>query len=455
MNEEHIDYLKFCFLSEDGKPKGINHFKVFRAIKDSYHILIIGGTPFIYTNGVYLQDRSGARLKSIIRGYIFPDFIKSPLINNIYNLFLQDIELETNIDDCNLQPKHWVCFLNGFWDCINERLEQHDPKYKCLNQIPHCFECYKDISGAVTDKYLFETYPKADDREMLLQYFFYSMTAETKFQKFMVISSIGGTGKSTMLNLFNAVIGDENLSSISLDELSQKFASYGLVGKLCNVCADLDIDALSNASLLKQAIGEDRIRTEQKGHDALFCRSYAKMIFSTNELPLIKNEKSNAVYRRLLVLKIEKPPQVVDVDLSKKLINEVDYFIQILMQAGHRMYQKGCITVSEGSKQAVAQLWRDSDTTQAFLDECCTVTGDKSDRVERGELFRDYESYCEQFERQKLTKNNFYKSLRVKGLFEGKSGDKRYFLGLKNAHSMCETRPDGFEKFLENECPFK
>jgi hypothetical protein len=133
----------------------------------------------------------------------------------------------------------------------------------------------------------------------------------------------------------------------------------------------------------------------------------------------------------------------------------VDYFIQILMQAGHRMYQKGCITVSEGSKQAVAQLWRDSDTTQAFLDECCTVTGDKSDRVERGELFRDYESYCEQFERQKLTKNNFYKSLRVKGLFEGKSGDKRYFLGLKNAHSMCETRPDGFEKFLENECPFK
>jgi P4 family phage/plasmid primase-like protien len=453
-----IDFNQFYNFDNKKKPTGVNHFKVYRYIKEHYHILIIGEVPYIYTKGVYLQDTSGARLRSIIM-YLISGydgrFAKSPTINQIFNLFLADIELETNIDECNQMPKCWINFKNAYWDLINEKLEPHNPSHKCLNQIPHYFYGFnEDLRGETTERYLNETYPRADDREMLLQYICYSMTADTRQQKFLIFVGKGGAGKSTINHLLHTLIGDINISNIALSELSQKFASFGLIGNLANINGDLDIDALTDTSIPKQAIGEDRLRLESKGKNAIFCRNYAKMFFLTNELPLIKNEKTNAFYRRLLVVKVENLPKNVDVELSEKLDKEVDYFIQLLLKAGHRLYMQKVITISENSQKEVSQLWRDSDTTQAFLDECCTLTGDKTDRVERGTLFSDYEDYCTKSERQKLTKNNFYKSLRVKGVKECTSCGKRYFICIKNEPDPTKNALYDFTDDEENETPF-
>ncbi len=78
--------------------------------------------------------------------------------------------------------------------------------------------------------------------------------------------------------------------------------------------------------------------------------------------------------------------------------------------------------------------------------EACVL--DEGSRSERTELYSRYEKYCEDTNRQSLTKNNFYKSLRVKGYKDFKSGSYRYFKGISDEKSSPTPAPktaqDGF-----------
>lgn len=427
--QEKIDLMEFHLVVENGKITGVYHNAIFEYIKGRYDIFVCGGTPYIYSNGYYKVDMSGARLKSIIRNLIYPQFIKSTTINNIYALFLQDITIEKSFEELNSYPAHWICFKNGMYDCKTKQLLPHSPKYLCINQIPHKYEPNAKYEGTKTEGYLHFICEEQDSREMLLQFIGYSLTKDVGQQKFLVLNGEGGTGKSTVIRLIEALVGSSNVSNISLTDLQQRFASFGLMGKLLNSCADLEIQALEDTSIIKKILGEDTLRAEQKGRDAISFKSYAKLVFSTNELPLVKAEKTNGFYRRLLVLTMNKVPLQKNPNLFQELLTEIDYLLQLSVQAVERMYQQGTITVSEASEGAVLQLRADSDTTEAFLQEFC-VNSDVG-RIERTELYNKYNAFCEDTDRQSLTKNNFYKAMRTKGYSELKTNGYRYFKGIE------------------------
>ena len=222
------------------------------------------------------------------------------------------------------------------------------------------------------------------------------------------------------------MVGIENISNISLNQLSKRFSAYGLVGKLVNSCADLELDALEDTSTLKKILGEDRILGEDKGKTAFPFRSYAKLLFSTNELPIAKGEKSNGFYRRLLILTMNMVPETIDTNFFEKL--SVEWFLQAAVAALERMYENGRITESAGSVAAVEQLRRDSDTVEAFLHD--RVEKIPEGRIRKVDLFVTYERYCLDMERQPLKKSNFYRSMRVKGFAIVKSGGTEYFKGI-------------------------
>lgn len=422
-----INLDRFHFKNDAGKITGVIHYEIFEDIKSKNNIFVCGSTPYIYENGYYVADYSGAKLKTLIMGYIYKEFIKSQTINNIYNLFLQDVTLEKTFEELNQFPPHWICFTNGMWDCKSKRLIQHNPKYLCINQIPHRFDGTVKHGNKI-DRFLDFICDHADDREMLLQFIGYCLTRDTSQQKFLVLCGCGGSGKSTLIRLIECMVGKRNISNVALGELSHRFASFGLLGKLMNSCADLEISALEDTSIIKKLLGEDTIRGEQKGKDGISFNSYAKLVFSTNELPLVKSEKSNGFYRRLLVLTMDKKPAVKNPHLYLELESEIEYLIYISVQALEKMYQHELVTVSENSEKAVNQLWADSDTVQAFISECCILSD--SEKSERGFLFSKYKDYCEETERVSLTKNNFYKSLRIKGCKDFKTNGERFFRGI-------------------------
>lgn len=453
------DLSQFHLVNEKGVPTGVFDEAIFEYIKRQQDLFVCGGTVYIYDRGFFKADASGARLKTMISKLIYPQFIKSTTLKRIYDRFLCDISLEVSFEELNRYPAHWICFQNGMYDCREKRLLPHSPQYKAVNQIPHDFEPSSHCEGRKTEEYLHFICEEPDSREMLLQFIGYSLTKDIGQQKFLVLNGEGGTGKSTIIRLIEAIAGSRNVSNISLTDLQQRFASFGLMGKLLNSCADLEISALEDTSIIKKILGEDTLRAEQKGRDAISFKSYAKLIFSTNELPLVKSEKTNGFYRRLLVLTMNKVPEKKNPNLYQELVQEIDYLLQVSVQAVERMYQQGIITSSKASEKAVLQLRADSDTVEAFLQEICF--DDEKSRIERTELYKKYDDFCEETDRQSLTKNSFYKSLRVKGYAEIKTSGYRYFKGISYVKECPQNAPqtalDGFVSVTQeqwDELPF-
>ena len=148
-----------------------------------------------------------------------------------------------------------------------------------LIEIPHKYDPDAKYNGTKMEEYLNFICEEEDSREMLLQFVGYCLTKDVGQQKFLVLNGEGGTGKSTVIRLIEALTGSRNVSNISLTDLQQRFASFGLMGKLLNSCADLEIQALEDTSVIKKILGEDTLRAEQKGKDAISFKSYAKLIF--------------------------------------------------------------------------------------------------------------------------------------------------------------------------------
>ena len=445
--EAELQLDQFHMIDEKGRNKGAHHFAIYQYIKANHDIFVLGRVPYLYEGGVFRADPTGAKLQTMIRGLIYPTFIRSRTLKDIYDLFITDYDLQVTAEDLNAYSPHWINFTNGFYDPIAKKMIPHDPKYRAVNQIPFAYDPDGEPEGTLIREWLTGICETDEDREMLLEYLGYCLTCDTRLQKFMILYGTGGSGKSTLISLLQKVVGPENYANISLSKLSaDRFAAYGLVGKMLNSCADLEITALTDGAVLKKVTGEDEILAEPKGKDAFSFRSYAKLLFSTNELPYVKSERSNGFFRRLLILTMNKTPEKVDPDFSRRLTEEIDDFIRECVHALERMYTRKpiSITESDASVEAVKVLRHRSDSVQAFMDDM--MVNEPSGRVNRTELYDRYVDYCHDEKRTELMNQSFFEALRAKGYVDHKSMGTWYFSGIMYASDRPHAESKNFPK---------
>lgn len=439
-----LDLMQFHHTNDNGKVTGVFDFAIFEHIKEHYNIFVCGN-PYVYEDGVYIPDYQGTKLKKIIREYLYPEYRKSRIINQVYNLLVEADELQKDFSSLNNYPKSYINFRDCMLDAVTMEKFPHSPKYFSINQVPFKYEdVEKAPEGKEIIKFLNFAIPNTDDRKMVLEYGGYGMTPDTRQQRFLMICGQGGTGKSILIRLLEGMAGIKNVSNVSMQELNKRFSTSLLVGMTLNSCADLSGEALEDSSTMKKLIGEDWIMAEFKGKNGFMFKNYSKLLFSTNMLPVITAERTNGFYRRLLILEMDKQPEKPDMELAERLLPELPYLIKISVHALHEMYQRGTITISENSKAAVLQMRKDSDVVEAWISENCTVGADL--RMERTEAFESFKKYCEDEERQSLTRNGFYKALRQKNFVPTTdSRGKRYFVGISSEKSAVKTAVnDGF-----------
>lgn len=263
--------LQFHLLDGNGRPCGVFDYAIQEFIKEKHKLFILAGTPYFYENGAYKIDKSGTRLKTLIKGCILPRFIKSTTITRIYQLFLQDYELEKNYEEINQFPEYWIPFKDCMYDVKTEERLSHKPEYYCINQIPWNFPEGESI-GVETEKFL-SSAMNAEDRKTIFQYLGLCMT-RLNFQKFLILKGSRGTGKSVVIHMFESVIGTGNYSNVPLQKLEEKFYSIQLLGKLLNLCADINASPLKTVNSIKLITGGDTLSDSFKGKDIITFAPY-------------------------------------------------------------------------------------------------------------------------------------------------------------------------------------
>lgn len=423
--------LQFHRFTKGNRPIDVIDAKIARHVIRNNRLMVIEGEPYYYQDGVYHYDKRGVHLRALVKACMLDDVKTDPRADRVYRLIISEEALQHDADDLNRHPKSWINCRNGMLDLKTLQLHDHSPEYFSLNQIPFSWDPgYRPPAKSITEDFLAAFLPDQDDREMFLEYAGYCMSTYTGFQKYLILSGKGGIGKSVLLKMVNWIVGEENLISIKLQALSGRFSSRFLQGKLLNSCGDLSSEAMTDTGMLKMIVGEDQVPAEIKGGAMFHFRPYAKLLFSANRIPISRDEQSNALYRRLMILRIEKRCREFP-DLEDRLQEDSEAFFHMAVQAAHKAFQRGSLLESRRSREEVLDLYLRTDSVMAFLH--YKTERDPDARIATTEAYNAYMAYCNTTERPCLSRSGFRANLREKGISVRTIHGAEYFAGLKLA----------------------
>ena len=129
----------------------------------------------------------------------------------------------------------------------------------------------------------------------------YCLIPTSKFQKSFILFGDGSNGKSTLLDVIIDLLGDYNVSSLSLKEINHTFKLAEITDKLANIGDDISDEYITDSSIFKKLVTGEEITVEKKHEQPYKIRNTATIIFATNNLPNMQ-DKSNGMVRRLCII---------------------------------------------------------------------------------------------------------------------------------------------------------
>lgn len=329
-----------------------------------YNIVKIFGQLHIYDNGVY---KWGAH------------DIQAQMIQHIPNLNKQKRnEVMAYLDllvpnNTKLAGAEYVAFNNGIYDIETGVLLDFDSKLIITNKVPHNYnpKAYSKIADTTLNKLACNDKEIRCLLEEVIGYVFYR---RNELRKAFILTGDKANGKSTFLNMITNVLGGDNVSSLDLSELGDRFKTAELFGKLANIGDDIGDEFIPNPAIFKKVVSGDRVNAERKGQDPFDFASYAKMLFSANSIPRIK-DKSGAVIDRLIIVPFnatfDKNDPDYDPYIKYKLQTEevMEYLIRIGIEGLGRVLKNREFTITEQIKENIKEYEQSNSPVLLFFDD--------------------------------------------------------------------------------------
>lgn len=276
---------------------------------------------------------------------------------------------------------------------------------------------------------------------LLFEIIGYVLYPKYDLHKAIMLVGSGSNGKSKYLNLIKDIIGKENFSSVKLQDLTdsrKRFAAAELYHKLANIYPDLPSEALKDTGTFKALTGEDTITVERKYRDPIVFENYAKLLFSANELPKVK-DMTPAFWRRWLVIEFPNTFPLDPTFYERTFTeDEIEGAILISLMAFREVWRRRKFSF-EGSGADYKELWlRSTNSVYAFIQDLLngkvdgyTATREPNAKTEADELYSVYSQYCRNNDREDIvSKKIFTEELARLGFKKVKIGNKRYYKGI-------------------------
>lgn len=340
-------------------------------------------------------------------------------------------------------------FKNGTYNIRTGQLQSHNIKDYILQSQSYAIDPDSTSFPIQTVEWLTELTGDKDSVLYLMElvgYCFYRSYAP--FQCVTILQGSGANGKSTFLAILTEILGSNNVSNVTLQDLGNKqnrFASSNLHQKLANVFADIDSEFIKSTGTLKALTGGDRLSAEYKGKDAFMFVNFAKLIFSANTLPPF-SDFSIGFERRLYVV-----PFVQTVDEAfkakhdlKAIEKEIPLFAVECMRSFMCAMECNELTISDTMKEAKEKWLKESNHVTRFIEEYCALDMESAEGGSSRAIYEKYRDFCYKESLKELSQPNFTKQLEKIGVYkknprvDGQRMQRYIHLTLKSERDMIE-----------------
>lgn len=353
-------------------------------LRNTNHIIKINGQLHIYKDGIYVDGVQE---------------IEAQMIKHISNLSRSKrMEVLSYMDILirdNVQMSHanYIAFKNGIYNIETDELEPFTPDIIITNKINYDYD--PDAYSEIADKTLNKLACHDENIRMLLEecvgYCFYR---RNELRKCFILTGEKENGKSTFLAMIEHLLGRDNIASLDLKELGDRFKTAELFNKLANIGDDIGSEFIPNPAVFKKLASGNPINVERKGKDPFDFSSYAKLLFSANDIPRIK-DKSGAVISRLVIIPFDArfSPDDPDFDpyIKYKLIQDLpmQYLINIGIQGLKRILTNRRFTTSDKVTHALQEYTENNNPILLFFKEEPKIENEPTNSI-----YRKYSEFC-------------------------------------------------------------
>ena len=307
---------------------------------------------------------------------------------------------------------------NGTFEISPQKQFLRAPKREDFLTYQLPFEYNPDAVAPFFFDYLNKVQPDIQRQQILAEYLAYIFikTSFLKLEKTLLLYGSGANGKSVFFEIVNAMLGTENVSSFSLQNLTNENGYYRakIGNKLLNYSSE--INGKLETAIFKQLVSGEPVDARLPYGDPFTLTNYAKLIFNCNELPK-DVEQTNAFFRRFLIIPFDTtiPDDEQDKELSKKIIAiELSGVFNWVLDGLQRLLIQKNFTQSDAVNNQLQDYKKQSDSIILFLDdEGFEKSTDQF--LQLKDLFQLYKAYCEEGNYRACTKNNFSKRLKNAG----------------------------------------
>ena len=362
---------------------------------------------FVYHEGIYIPAEPLIRFEC--HGLLGANTGKRFITETIDSIKRQTFN---SLDD--LTPdKELFCLKNGILNISTKEVSPYTPDLVFFSKLPltydpelDCLKIKKFISELVAE----------EDVKIIQEFIGYCLLRQYPIHKSFMLVGEGANGKSTFLNLLKTFIGQGNCSSIALQKLeTSNFSIGGFEGKMVNIFADLPSKALSGTTYFKMLTGEDLIEADRKFKEPIKFVNYAKLIFSANTIPQIK-EDTTAIWRRWVIINFPNTfsGDNEEINYLSELITdqEMSGCLNWALEGLARVLKHSKFSNSKTTEDTRDEYIRKSDSVAAFIMDCVIVSYDGF--IPKKLCYSKYIEYCQKLNYPISSEQKFFKEIPLK-----------------------------------------
>ncbi|MBP5973606.1 DUF3854 domain-containing protein [Brasilonema sp. CT11] len=267
------------------------------------------------------------------------------------------------------ERKEILPFEDGVVDIETGKFEPHSPENRLTWCLPRMYNTPLISDWGTIRSWLHEAWSDEQDREMLLCFAAAVIRQRYDLQKFLYLVGTGGSGKGTYSRLLQAVIGDQNVWSGKIENLSDKNDCAYLVAKPLAIFADQD-KVTSGLQLFKNLTGQDNILAKRLYKDS-FNFIYTGLSLITANAPALLGAGS-WMKRRALVVNCNYQPtkeRNLDAEFAPEIAAFTRYLLSIPNEHINRILRDNRPT-SGSVTPAFWEMAQRQDSIAAWLEEC-------------------------------------------------------------------------------------
>jgi putative DNA primase/helicase len=315
----------------------------------------------------------------------------------------------------------YINLINGTFEINSNgtKLRQFRQADFLTYQLPFKYDL--EAEAPLFHSYLNKVLPDKERQMVLAEYlgflFIKHGSNVLKEEKALVLYGTGANGKSVFFEVVSALLGSDNISSYSLQSLTDAngYSRAMIANKLVNYASE--INGNLEASIFKQLVSGEPVEARLPYGNPMQIKHYAKLIFNCNELPK-DVEHTNAYFRRFLIIPFDVtiPEKEQDKQLHTKIINtELSGVFNWVLEGLSRLLKQKHFSDCGASIQAIERYRTESDSVKLFIEENHYQSNISEFKLVK-ELNTEYRAFCQEDGFKPVQKMNFIKRLKAIGI---------------------------------------